>query len=91
MPYITEDRRADIDVGVSPETVGDLTYMLQQVIQGYLLERGLSYARCAEVLGALEGAKLDFIDRVVLSYEHKKRIENGDVWSPSLTHHPTHL
>jgi hypothetical protein len=45
----------------------------------------LKYQTLAECLGALEGAKLDLIERVVKPYEAKKAEENGDVWPDSLT------
>lgn len=82
MPYIDKDGR----VGVAqsgPTTVGELTYAFQQEISEYLAEQGLFYQSIAECLGALEGAKLDFIERVVKPYEERKRIENGDVWQYS--------
>lgn len=84
MPYITQEAQVEIDNGRSPENSGELTYALQQVLKGYLEGTGLRYAHLAECLGALEGAKLDLIDRVIVPYEHKKREENGDVWPENL-------
>lgn len=80
MPYITDDAKTK-DL---PENAGELTYALQQVLKMYLEGTGLRYQHLAECLGALEGAKLDLIDRVIVPYEHKKREENGDVWPESL-------
>jgi len=40
------------------------------------------------VLGALEGAKTEFIRRVITPYENKKCAENGDVYS-CLCEYPT--
>ena len=42
---------------------------------------GLRFAIIAEVYGALESAKVDFTERVVIPYEDNKRVTNGDVWS----------
>ena len=67
-------------------TPGELTYRIQQEILAYIERnpnRGLDYTTIAEVLGVLEGAKLDFNERIVQPYETRKRGQNGDVW-PSL-------
>jgi hypothetical protein len=85
MPYITPDVKAELDRGHSPASPGELTYAIQQLIKGYLESEGLCYQQIAEILGSLEGAKLDFIQRVVKPYEDKKRGENGDVWPLTLT------
>ena len=37
-----------------------------------------------DVLGALEGAKLEFVRRVVVPYEERKMKENGDVYEQVL-------
>lgn len=84
MPYITPKVRFEIDNGRPPENSGELTYALQQVLKEYLEGTGLRYAHLAECLGALEGAKLDLIGRVIVPYEHKKREENSDVWPENL-------
>lgn len=52
-----------------------------QVIQGYRLRLGDSFATFADVLAALEAAKSEFLRCVVSPYEEAKRQENGDVWS----------
>lgn len=96
MPYITNKDKLHLagdqsSPGRYPATAGELTYALQQTILEYLETHGLRYQQIAEVLGSIEGAKLDFIERVVKPYEAKKREENGDVWPSSLTHHPTVL
>ena len=69
-----------------PETAGELTYALQQVLKIYLEGTGLRYQHLAECLGALEGAKLDLTERMIKPYEARKLKENGDVWPESLLH-----
>lgn len=81
MPYLTEERKLELATGLTPTTSGDLTYQIQQAIQTYLKTDRVNFARLAEVLGILEAAKVDFVDRVLLPYERNKRTENGDVWS----------
>lgn len=89
MPYITEDdkRQAADDYrdNVGPKNAGVLTYEFQETILEYLYRHGLRYQQIAEVLGALEGAKLDFIKRVVDPYEDRQKKANGDVWPPCYT------
>jgi hypothetical protein len=90
MPYIAEARKQKLDVGRTthwippnvPIDAGELTYCLQQELKRFLGNRpgGYHYADLAVALGALEGTKADFIDRVLLPYEHDKREQNGDVW-----------
>lgn len=87
MPYIKDDRKDELTHGAAPANAGDLTYVIQQEINRYLSVHGLRYQQIAEVLGAIEGAKLDFIERVVKPYEHKKCVENGDVWPLHLQSH----
>lgn len=84
MPYIPEDNQ-NLTTCLYPRTPGELTFAFQQAIQGYLFYHGLTYAHIAEVLGSLEGAKLDFNRRVVSVYEARKQAENGDVWNEEFT------
>ena len=79
VPYIKENRR-QIVYEEGAATVGELTYLFCKEIKYYLHVRGESYQVFAEVLGALEGTKLDFIERKVKDYEQRKRAENGDIW-----------
>lgn len=85
MPYLTDERKAELARGKGPTSAGDLTYLLQQQLQEYLSGRtAIRYEDLAVCLGALEGAKLDFIERIVTPYEQRKQCENGDVWPREL-------
>jgi hypothetical protein len=84
MPYITDEAKYEAFDGGLPNA-GVLTFKIQELLQHFLEEHGLRYQQIAEILGSLEGAKLDFIERVVKPYEAKKRSENGDVWPLTLT------
>ena len=75
MPYIPQDRR-----GRLPETAGELNYAFTWVINQYLGLKGDSYQTLNDIIGALEGAKLEFYRRVVVPYEEIKMQENGDVF-----------
>jgi len=82
MPYIPRGRRSDIAVTSDnePENAGELNYRFTMDIKWYVENHGASYQTFNDILGALEGAKLEFYRRVVAPYEDKKIIENGDVY-----------
>jgi hypothetical protein len=68
-------------MNVGPTTPGDLNYLFSIIVNEYLEKRGLSYQIINDVVGALEGAKLEFYNRIAVPYEQKKREENGDVYT----------
>ena len=80
MPYITDDSKTEImSKGLKEINAGQLNYTLTQLIKGYL-GTNFNYQRINDVLGALEGAKLEFYRRVVVPYEETKILANGDVY-----------
>lgn len=79
MPYITESDRTAIKVGHSPATAGELNYVFSSVVAEYF-RNGFNYQKINDVLGALEGAKLEVYRRVAAPYEDQKMKENGDVF-----------
>lgn len=80
MPYIDQASRDLIQWGNPPQTSGELNYVLTKTIKTYLDLNGLSYGTINDIVGALEGAKLEFYRRVAAPYEAKKIAENGDVY-----------
>jgi hypothetical protein len=50
------------------------------ICQDYIKDKGLSYQTLNDVLGALEGCKLELYRRQVAPYEDKKIQANGDVY-----------
>lgn len=78
MPYILQSQRER--AAKEPENAGELNFALANLIKGYLRYTGTRYQSLNDVLGALEGAKLEFYRRVVVPYENGKIEENGDVW-----------
>lgn len=80
MPYINKDARDALELGSPIYTVGELNYTFTMVAKAYMNEKGLSYVTINDILGALEGAKLEFYRRVALPYENAKMAENGDVY-----------
>jgi hypothetical protein len=81
MPYIPSDRRRDLsDIFDTPETAGELNYIITDMLVNYLNHKGLSYQTMNDIIGALDGAKMEFYRRIVIPYENEKIEENGDVY-----------
>jgi len=82
MPYIKQERRNYLATdGSWPGNSGELNYCITKLIKDYWEFHGPSYQCINDIVGALEGAKLEFYRRIVTSYEDKKILENGDVWT----------
>ncbi len=79
MPYISHDKRREL-TNRDPLTPGELNYLISTLITNYWFEHGQNYASINDILGALEGAKLEFYRRVAVPYEDVKQAENGDVY-----------
>lgn len=75
MPYIPQDRRGKI-----PETAGELNYAFSWVIKQYRGLKGDCYQTFNDIIGALEGQKMEFVRRIVNPYEDLKCKERGDVY-----------
>lgn len=83
MPYVKKERRMKLrskDNSI-PENPGELNYQITMLMLEYQILHGLSYQTINDILGALEGAKLEFYRRVAVPYENGKIAENGDVYS----------
>ena len=79
MPYIKQDKRQILDPLCYPENAGELNYVITTLILKYLNTHSQCYQKYNDVLGALEGAKLELYRRVISPYEDIKIKENGDV------------
>ena len=80
MPYITKHDRNNIDVlNFDPVCAGQLNYVITTIIRDYY-NKSPSYQSVNDVVGALEGAKLEFYRRVAAPYEDNKITLNGDVY-----------
>ena len=80
MPYIDWPRRRQLDAGSWPCTPGELNFEITKAILNFLDLDKLNYQGINDVLGALEGAKMEFYRRVVVPYEIEKCKANGDVY-----------
>lgn len=83
MPYIKQDRReilARREEGLfTAANAGELNYQFTMLAIEYFRNHKANYAAINDVVGALEGAKLEFYRRVAAPYEDTKIKENGDV------------
>ena len=87
MPYIRAEHKqalftkAVLEVGDLCTTPGELNYVFSTIIKAYFNRRDKgNYQAINDIVGALEGAKLEFYRRVAAPYEEIKIKENGDVY-----------
>lgn len=80
MPYITEKAKKQLAAGREPRNVGELNYCITRLILEYC-HQNINYSDINDVIGVLECAKIEFYRRVVIPYEDKKIVENGDVYN----------
>lgn len=93
MPYIKQAERKVIDrlpidrifESVEAEP-GNLNYALTRLCHEYLRRGGKRYKTMNDIVGALEGCKMEFYRRTVAPYEDAKIEENGDVSSNQAPH-----
>lgn len=82
MPYVTDDdkNRLVMNLRDIPKTPGELNYLLTMLSKLYFERNGENYQAINDVVGALEGCKLEFYRRLVSPYEDKKIESNGDCY-----------
>lgn len=84
MPYINaQDRSKFTDMFCNiPEinTAGELNYALTMICKDYINDNGHCYQTFNDIIGALEGCKLEFYRRIAAPYEDTKIESNGDVY-----------
>lgn len=84
MPYIDKTRRDTLLASNSPQTSGELNFLITTIIINYVEEKGRCYDTLNSVIGVLECVKLELNRRVIASYEDGKIAFNGDVYPESL-------
>jgi hypothetical protein len=82
MPYIDKQKREELKPKLKTYCTesGELNFQITCLLLDYIKFNGKSYKQVNDVLGALEGAKLEFYRRFAAPYEDKKINENGDVY-----------
>jgi hypothetical protein len=80
MPYITEEaRQSPHMLKYEPHNAGEMNFLITTFIRDYY-DRKPCYQSINDIVGALEGAKLEFYRRIAAPYEDTKVIQNGDVY-----------
>ncbi len=90
MPYILPDDRElytkhldavleDLSLGVTEAGLGGQLNFCISYLLTRLWEDRQRYVRANTLMGAIEGAKLEFYRTHIAPYEEEKRKENGDV------------
>ena len=85
MPYIKQDDRINFDeLEISLEesgidTAGELQYVISLAIKEFMLDKPYRYQTMNDVMGALNGANLEYYRRVVAPYEDQCIEKNGDI------------
>jgi hypothetical protein len=85
MPYIAPENRQDFSqikelLEIYPiETAGEIQYLIALIIKEFMSDKPKRYATMNEVMGALNGANLEFYRRHVAPYEDECIERNGDI------------
>lgn len=89
MPYIKQEDRKKFLVplmNLNPTTPGELNYCISMLCHQYLKDTSENgdkysarYQKHNDVIGALEGAKMEFYRRMTAPYEDKVIETNGDI------------
>ena len=87
MPYIPQDRRADVLAEMrehgthwTPTNAGDLNYAVTCFIDNFIFENGCRYDKINSMIGALECCKLELYRRLAAPYEDQVMEANGDAY-----------
>lgn len=80
MPYIDNIAKQRLHPTHTAQSPGELNYEFTMLLKRYIKTKGLNYQTINDILGALEGAKLEFYRRVAVPYENTKLSINGDVY-----------
>lgn len=86
MPYVSQDVRNHILRGGKASSPGELNFQLMELVQEFL-SGPESYTRYNDVLGVLTAMQHELYRRLVVSYEIRKCIENGDVFAEKEVSH----
>ena len=95
MPYITEDKRHELDSFIddihrqlvnmrlddeSTNTEGNLNYLITRLLMMvYGDKNSTRYAQINDAIGMLECCKLELYRKVAAPYEDQKAFDNGEV------------
>jgi len=78
MPYIPKEIRKELE-NRNPQNPGELNYLFTKIALQYIGDKGEKYQHYNDILGALEGCKLEMYRQQCSPYEDVKIKENGMV------------
>lgn len=67
-------------VGRRIENAGDFNYFVSMLCKEYIEKHGKRYQYMNDLMGALEGIKLELYRKIISNYEDEKISENGGVY-----------
>lgn len=92
MPYIKQEQRDEIQFSIAPKDAGEFNYLITELAIQFLHRNGKPrYQDMNDIIGALEGCKLELYRRLVAPYEDQKIYENGDVYPNPITGEPANV
>lgn len=84
IPYVSAEKKQKLDMGATPETAGELGYVVGKAMRDFLESRvnhdddqQLRFQYICEVQGTLDTLARDFWDKVGRPYEAKVEAENN--------------
>ena len=80
MPYIHPSKRDYLKGDPRPEDPGELNYIITLICKDYIDRYGECYRTFNDIMGVLEGVKLEMYRRKTGPYEDRKIKQNGDVY-----------
>lgn len=86
MPYIDQKAKDKLFNELETQlplyigTPGELNFLMTELCKVYVANNKLNYQTINDIVGALEGCKLEFYRRVGAPYEDLKINQNGDVY-----------
>jgi hypothetical protein len=86
MPYInieSQNKFKELETVLATiefDNAGGLNYVISQIAIHYLLKKGIKYQTMNDIVGAFDGAKVEFQRRIVAPYETQKAFDNGDLY-----------
>ena len=86
MPYIRLEAREyfskllKVLSHIAISNPGELNFLITELVNQYHVNHAKNYQVINDVVGALEGAKLEYYRRIASPYENVKVTINGDVY-----------
>lgn len=84
MPYLKSEDKDKLLDHMYPESPGELNFLLTTLMIRYWVKSKENYQAINDIIGAAEGAKLEFYRRHAAEYENAKIRQNGDVYGDLL-------